>query len=136
MRVLDSIEDPRDYLLSRYSPKGVKVEGDYKILPLPDKSIVLNQYTTPTCVGHACAMAKMITEYILTNKWIGLSPYAIYGYYNNDGGGMSIRYGIEVMYKYGCLPLTEFNKTGDNPELHQELEKYWAGTPNHKAIAE
>lgn len=129
MHVNNETEDPRDYLLSRYFPKGIKVEGDYKILPLPDKSIVLNQYTTPTCVGQACAMAKMITEYMLTNKWVALSPYSIYGYYDNDGGGMSVRYGVEVLYKWGCLPLSEFSHVGDNPELHRKLAKHRRENP-------
>ena len=80
-------------------------------------------------------MAKMITEYMMTNKWIGLSPYSIYGYYDNDGGGMSIRYGIEVLYKYGCLPISEFDSVGDNPELHRDLVKYWNSHENHNEIA-
>lgn len=129
MYVSNSTEDSRDYLLSRYFPKGIQVEGNYKMLPLPDKSIVLNQYATPTCVGQACAMAKMITEYILTNKWVALSPYSIYGYYNNDGGGMGLRYGIEVLHKWGCLPLSEFSHTGDNPELYRKLAKHRRENP-------
>lgn len=136
MFVIDSYDDDRDYNIGQFSfnkNQNLKLK-EFK-LPLPNKSIVLNQFITPTCVGQACAMAKMITEYILTNKWIGLSPYSIYGYYDNNGNGMGLRYGIEVLYKYGCLPLSEFSKTGDNPQLHAELEKYWKNSPRHKEIA-
>lgn len=136
MFIIDSYEDNRDYNIGQFSfNKNKNLSLKKYCLPLPDKSIVLNQYITPTCVGQACAMAKMITEYILTNKWIGLSPYSIYGYYDNNGGGMGLRYGIEVLYKYGCLPLSEFSYKGDNPKLHAELEKYWKSNPNHKEIA-
>ena len=135
MYVAESGQDVRDYNLSQYLPKQADISSVEYMLPLPDKSIVLNQYSTPTCVGQACAMAKMITEYMMTNKWIGLSPYSIYGYYNNNGGGMGVRYGIEVLYKYGCLPLSEFSEIGDNPELHTKLKKYWSGHPNHNEIA-
>lgn len=135
MQVTKSTRDKRDYALSQFLPQGISIDLDEYILPLPDKSIVLNQYTTPTCVGQACAMAKMITEYMMTNKWIGLSPYSIYGYFNNDGGGMSTRYGIQLLHEWGCLPLTEFSATGDNPELHKKLKDYFKANPNYNDYA-
>lgn len=129
MNVVRSAKDSRDYKISQYNlTKNIEGVSEY-CLPLPDKKIALDQYNTPTCVGQACAMAKMISEYMLTNKWIGLSPYSIYGYYNNSGGGMSIRWGIEVLYKWGCLPLDKFSERGDNPELHKKLKKYLSNNP-------
>lgn len=136
MKLLKSTVDERDYKLSQYtSLADPSKELTEYILPLPDKSIALNQYRTPTCVGQACAMAKMISEYMLTNKWISLSPYSIYGYYNNDGNGMSIRYGIEVLYKWGCLPTANFSEKGDNPELYNKLKKYRDTHPEAEEIA-
>ena len=130
MQVIKSTRDKRDYALSQFLPQGISTDLDEYILPLPDKSIILNQFITPTCVGQACAMAKMITEYLMTNKWIGLSPYSIYGYFDNDGGGMSIRYGVQLLHEWGCLPLSEFSATGDNPELHDKLEAHFKAHPD------
>lgn len=137
MNVPCSTKDSRDYRLSQFGIDGSQDLSflDEFSLPVPDKKIVLNQYNTPTCVGQACAMAKMISEYMLTNKWIGLSPYSVYGYYANDGGGMSIRYGVEVLYKWGCLPLENFSEKGDNPELNKALTKYRKEHPEAEEIA-
>ena len=135
MFVSESKTDERDYSLSQYIPRGVLLTQKEYILPLPDKSVVLNQYTTPSCVGHACAMAKMITEYMLTNKWIGLSPYSIFGYYDTGSGGMGIRYGVEILHKWGCLPLSEFSCVGKNPEIHNKLALYRQSNPSCDDIA-
>ena len=137
MNVPRSTKDSRDYKLSQFGIDGSQDLSslDEFSLPVPDKKIVLNQYNTPTCVGQACAMAKMISEYMLTNKWIGLSPYSVYGYYANNGGGMSIRYVVEVLYKWGCLPIENFSEKGDNPELNKALTKYRKEHPEAEEIA-
>ena len=49
------------------------------ILPMPD-GVKWNQRKTPACVGFACTLAQMIKLYGLTNKWIPLSPYSVFGY--------------------------------------------------------
>ena len=92
-------------------------------LPMPD-NVTWKQGGTPTGVGFACAMAQRIKLYGLTNKWIPLSPYSIYGYYNNSGDGMSIKPGLEALRIWGALPDYEWEKRADNPECAKSLASY------------
>lgn len=95
------------------------------ILPMPD-NIEWNQHKTSACVGFACAMAQMVKLYGLTNKWIPLSPYSIYGYYMHDGGGMSIKPGLDALRDWGALPTYEWNECAKNPACAESLAKYRA----------
>lgn len=95
------------------------------ILPMPD-NIDWNQRNTSACVGFACAMAQRVKLYGLTNKWIPLSPYSIYGYYLHDGGGMSIKPALEALREWGALPDYEWERRAKNPECAKSLAEYRA----------
>ncbi len=105
------------------------------LLPLPHKNLARVQYNNPACVGFACSMAQQVKLYGLTNKWIELSPYSIYGFYGNDGDGMSLKYGLEALRLFGALPTYEWDEHGDNPDLHDALIRYCDSNPAAKASA-
>lgn len=100
------------------------------LIPVPKGSLKFNQKKDPVCVGYACARAQQIKLYNLTGKWIDLSPYSIYGYYDNDGKGMSIRWALVALQTWGALRTCDFPEKGDNPELHAKLVKYIARHPD------
>lgn len=103
-------------------------------LPMP-QNIEWNQRKTSACVGFACAMAQMVKLYGLTNKWIPLSPYSIYGYYMHDGGGMSIKPGLDALRDWGALPDYEWEERAKNPDCAKSLAKYRATHPEADASA-
>ena len=104
------------------------------ILPMPEK-VEWNQQMVPACVGFACAMAQMVKLYGLTNKWIPLSPYSIYGYYNNSGNGLTLHYGLDALRDFGALPSYEWDEHCDNPECAQRLKKYRQAHPEAEISA-
>ena len=104
------------------------------ILPMPD-NIDWNQRNTSACVGFACAMAQRVKLYGLTNKWIPISPFSIYGYYASDGGGMSIKPALEALREWGALPEYEWDTRAKNPNCAESLAKYRATHPEADASA-
>lgn len=102
---------------------------------LPNIDFVLNQRKTPTCVSHAGAMAAMLLIYNRTHKWVRLSPFALHGYFDNDGGGMHNKYIADLICKWGCLPSSIFTERGDNPEMHEALMWLYRSYPNLDEIA-
>ena len=103
-------------------------------LPMPE-NIEWNQKNTSACAGFACAMAQRVKLYGLTNKWIPISPFSIYGYYASDGGGMSIKPALEALREWGALPEYEWDTRAKNPNCAESLAKYRATHPEADASA-
>ena len=104
------------------------------ILPMPD-GVKWNQRKTPACVGFACALAQMIKLYGLTNKWIPLSPYSVYGYYKTNGGGLTLHYGLDALRDFGAIPAYEWDEPCANPECARRLTLYRKSNPEADASA-
>lgn len=104
------------------------------ILPMPD-GVKWNQRKTPACVGFACALAQMVKLYGLTNKWIPLSPYSVYGYYATGGGGLTLHYGLDAIRDFGAIPIYEWDEPCANPECAKRLKLYRKKHPEADASA-
>lgn len=104
------------------------------ILPMPD-GVKWNQRKTPACVGFACTLAQMVKLYGLTNKWIPLSPYSVYGYYETSGGGLTLHYGLDALRDFGALPSYEWDEPCANPECAKRLKLYRKKHPDADASA-
>lgn len=104
------------------------------ILPMPD-GVKWNQRKTPACVGFACTLAQMIKLYGLTNKWIPLSPYSVYGYYATGGGGLTLHYGLDAIRDFGAIPIYEWDEPCANPECAKRLKLYRKKHPEADASA-
>lgn len=104
------------------------------ILPMPD-GVKWNQRKTPACVGFACTLAQMIKLYGLTNKWIPLSPYSVFGYYKTNGGGLTLHYGLDALRDFGALPSYEWDEPCANPECYKRLKLYRKKHPEADASA-
>ena len=104
------------------------------ILPMPD-GVKWNQRKTPACVGFACTLAQMIKLYGLTNKWIPLSPYSVFGYYKTNGGGLTLHYGLDALRDFGALPSYEWDEPCANPECARRLKLYRKKHPEADASA-
>lgn len=104
------------------------------ILPMPD-GVKWDQKKTPACVGFACALAQMVKLYGLTNKWIPLSPYSVYGYYATGGGGLTLHYGLDAIRDFGALPTYEWDEPCANPECYKRLKLYRKKHPEADASA-
>ena len=104
------------------------------ILPMPD-GVKWDQKKTPACVGFACTLAQMAKLYGLTNKWIPLSPYSVYGYYNTSGGGLTLHYGLDAIRDFGALPTREWDEPRSNPECAKRLKLYRKKHPEADASA-
>ncbi len=104
------------------------------LLPMPD-GVQWDQKKTPACVGFACTMAQMVKLYGLTNKWIPLSPYSVYGYYATSGGGLTLHYGLDAIRDYGAIPTYEWDEPCANPECAKRLKLYRKKHPEADASA-
>ena len=104
------------------------------ILPMPD-GVQWDQKKTPACVGFACTLAQMIKLYGLTRKWIPLSPYSVYGYYDTSGGGLTLHYGLDALRDFGALPAYEWDEPCANPECAKRLKLYRQANPEADASA-
>lgn len=104
------------------------------ILPMPD-GVKWNQRKTPACVGFACTLAQMIKLYGLTRKWIPLSPYSVYGYYNTNSGGLTLHYGLDALRDFGAIPAYEWDEPRANPECARRLKLYRKKHPEADASA-
>lgn len=105
-----------------------------RLLPMPD-GVKWNQRQTPACVGFACTLAQMVKLYGLTRKWIPLSPYSVYGYYNTSGGGLTLHYGLDALRDFGALPTCEWDEPCANPECAKRLKLYRKKYPEADASA-
>lgn len=103
-------------------------------LPMPPINKIFHQYSSPTCVSHALAMAVMVAIKKQTNKWVNISPYSLHGYFDSSGGGRIWCF-TEALCEWGILPQSVFNKVGDNPKLHKALESLSKQLPNLTDIA-
>lgn len=104
------------------------------ILPMPAE-IKWNQWNTPACVGFACTLAQKIKLYELTNKWIPLSPYSVYGYYRSKSRGLQLSYGLNALRDFGALPVYEWDEPCANPECARRLKLYRKSNPEADASA-
>lgn len=104
------------------------------ILPMPD-GVKWDQKKTPACVGFASVLAQMVKLYGLTNKWIPLSPYSVYGYYATGGGGLTLHYGLDAIRDFGALPTYEWDEPCANPECYKRLKLYRKKHPEADASA-
>lgn len=104
------------------------------ILPIPP-GVKWDQKKTPACVGFACTLAQMIKLYGLTNKWIPLSPYSVFGYYKTSGGGLTLHYGLDALRDFGALPSYEWDEPCSNPECARRLKLYRKSNPEADASA-
>lgn len=104
------------------------------ILTMPP-GVKWDQKKTPACVGFACTLAQMIKLYGLTNKWIPLSPYSVFGYYKTNGGGLTLHYGLDALRDFGALPSYEWDEPCSNPECAMRLKLYRKSNPEADASA-
>ena len=104
------------------------------ILPMPD-GVKWDQKKTPACVGFASVLAQMVKLYGLTNKWIPLSPYSVYGYYATGGGGLTLHYGLDAIRDFGAIPIYEWDEPCANPECAKRLKLYRKKHPEADASA-
>lgn len=126
--ILEETEpDPRDYDIARFVPGQDTIEDVEFILDLPSMDIILNQKNFYSCAGHAYAMAKSISEYQKTHKWIDYDPYVLYGTrYDGEyaGEGMYLRQGVKVLKKEGAFLRRDFGKEAEMPELKAMVERF------------
>lgn len=104
------------------------------ILPMPE-GIKWNQRAIGACVGFASAMAQMVKLYGLTNKWIPLSPFSIYGRYRCTTPGLGLHYGLDALRDFGALPTYEWDEQCENPECYKRLKLYRKKHPEADASA-
>ena len=118
--------DPRDYDITRFVPGHDEIGDIEFMLDLPKMEIILDQIGS-SCCGHAFAMAKSISEYQRTHKWIKYCPYWIYGTRfegEYDGPGMYLRQGAKVLYKKGAVLSRDFGVIEEMPELARDVETF------------
>lgn len=92
--------DPRGYKIARFVPGRDKVTDAEFLMKMPELEIIMNQGYTNSCVAHAYALAKNISEYQHTKKWLDVDPYMIYGTrYDGEymGEGMYLDQGAAVL---------------------------------------
>lgn len=119
--------DPRNYEISRFVPGRHPIDDVEFMLDLPETEIVMRQYGG-SCVGHAYAMAKKISEYQKTRKWIDVDPYWLYGTrYDGDykGKGMMIDQPAKTLYKQGAILTRDFNRTSyEMPAIMEDVKDF------------
>ena len=116
--------DPRGYKIARFVPKRDPVPDTEFMLPMPELEIILNQGYTNSCVAHAFALAKNISEYQHTKKWLDVDPYMIYGTrYDGEymGEGMYLDQGAAVLHKDGAFLRRDFGGRGEMPEIAADV---------------
>lgn len=126
MVVPNTNTDPRNYDVSRFIPGEHIIDDVEFMLDLPKKEIVMKQFYG-SCVGHAYAMAKKISEYQKTKKWIDFDPYIIYGTrFDGDykGKGMMIDQGAKALYKEGAFYERNFGVHKEMPSIMIEVEAF------------
>lgn len=119
--------DPNGYRIARFVPGRDPVTDAEFMLKMPERQIILNQGYTNSCVAHAFALAKNISEYGHTNKWLDVDPYMIYGT-RYDGGyvgeGMYLDQGAAVLRRDGAYLRRDFGGHGEMPEIAAEVLEF------------
>ena len=116
---LKSSPDIRDVLMSEIYPLPVRIAPE---MPPPFDLTVLNQGSTPHCVGYSAAAMKQEKEFrerisqVFDGDWIYNECKKIDG--NPDGRGTSLRIAMKVLQKQGAKP---------KDELETEAIKYRIG---------
>lgn len=131
--LIEEEKDPRDYDVARFVPNQDPIDDVEFMLELPELQIILNQFIYGSCVGHAYAMAKSISEYQKTHKWIDFDPYVIYGTrYEDDyqGTGMYLRQAVNILYKEGVFFRRDFGKQGEMPKIKKLVDKFKKDNPH------
>lgn len=116
--------DPRGYRIARFVPGRDIVPDAEFMLDMPELEIIQNQGYTNSCVGHAFALAKNISEYRHTNKWLDVDPFAIYGTRYSGGymgEGMYLDQGAAVLRKDGAFLRRDFGRRHEMPEIAAEV---------------
>lgn len=109
--LIKSPQDKRDVLTSKISPEVKRYPKEY---PMPFDLTVLDQKSTPHCVGFACAGLKQDKELrekvskIFDGHWIYKECKKIDNY---DGDGTFLRAGMKVLQKTGAKPKSETNSS-------------------------
>ena len=125
--------DPRNYNIARFVPGKDKIEDVQFCLDLPETEIIMQQYGN-SCVGHAYAMAKKISEYQKTGKWIEVDPYWLYGMrYDGDykGKGMMIDQAAKTLYKDGAILSRDFKRSScEMPAIMDDVNEFNSKNPD------
>ena len=124
--------DPRNYKITRFVPGQDPIPDAEFMLQMPELEIIQNQEYTNSCVGHAFALAKNISEYQHTNKWIDTDPFVIYGTrYNGEymGEGMYLDQAAKVLRKDGAFLRRDFGKRHEMPQIAAVVMEFKDANP-------
>ena len=126
-------QDERNYKLARFIPNVNVVKDEEFMLKLPELEVILDQSYFNACVGHSFATAKSILEYNLTNKWIDIDPFMIYGTRKEgdyDGEGMYSDQAAYNLYKEGAYLRRDFGIREEMPVLKQTVKDWKIKNPD------
>lgn len=107
--VVKSVEDKRDYQLSKLIQKSVLLPKEY-INPTP--LIVLNQGSSSCCVACAISQSRHLMEYIQSGDTEIFSPMYIYGNRKVDdyhGEGMMPREALSNLKNFGICHKKDYD---------------------------
>jgi len=118
--------DPRDYLVETIYPDPVKLPEvwDYR----PQMRSIRDQGSEGTCSAQTAAAFKEWQEFTDVQFKEHLSPWFVYKLRANQASpGMYPRDTMEILYKIGIVPESDYNYLTSKPitdELRQQAAKY------------